>query len=104
MDRFEKSLKKTDIEQKLAVKTEFVTSNGLVNGAELAVTDFSTSLRRSYIFKLAFRKTGDYMKPVLQSKEWLQFVNDNCLRIGDTIDFWKLDNEKFGIRATRKYL
>ncbi|KAF3444441.1 hypothetical protein FNV43_RR14133 [Rhamnella rubrinervis] len=103
MDGFDKLLTKTDIEQKLAVKTDFVTSNGLVDGTELETTDFTTSLRRSYRFKLSIRK-GEYMKPVFQSKEWLQFVKDNCLEVGDTINFWKKDDKTFGICATRDFL
>ena len=103
MDRFEKSLKKTDVTQKLAVPTEFVTSNDLVNGAELVTTDFSTSLEKSYTFELSIRES-DYTKPVFQYKAWQQFVKDNCLREDDIIEFWKVDNERYGIRATRKYL
>ena len=103
MDRFEKTLTKNDIEQRLAVKIGFVTSNGLVNGAELVTTDFSTSLRRRYTFELSTRD-GDHLRPVFQFKGWQQFVRDNCLRDGDIIDFWKEDNETYGIRATRKYL
>ncbi|KAF3438079.1 hypothetical protein FNV43_RR20835 [Rhamnella rubrinervis] len=86
---FEKILTATDVSYKLAVPTKFLRDHG--GGDQLMVMDNHT--KRMYEFVLSTR-AGRYKKPVFIN-DWLKYSRDKQLRAGQTIFFWKNDDEEF---------
>ena len=87
---FRKILTPSDVSQKLAAPTQFL-GDEYKGGEVLRVMDNQTQYM--YEFVLSTRE-GPYRKPVF-TKEWLQYSRDQQLQVGQTIYFWKNDNEDF---------
>ncbi|KAF3438073.1 hypothetical protein FNV43_RR20829 [Rhamnella rubrinervis] len=88
--KFEKTLSPSDVSQKLAVPTEFI-GDQYGGGEHLVVMDCR---RNMYEFVLSTRRQGPYRKPVF-TRDWLKYSKDQQLQAGQTIYFWKNDNEEF---------
>lgn len=85
-------LSNTDVSHNLAVPSDFLRDLGGEGGDKLTVMDNHT--RNVYEFVLSTR-AGPYKKPVFKSNGWIRFVKDKQLQVGQTIYFWKNDDEDF---------
>ncbi|GMN49546.1 hypothetical protein TIFTF001_018718 [Ficus carica] len=95
----QKKLNKTDTTEKLTVPSEWLGNIFPYPARGQDKVQFEVSLIslsdkstiKSYPLVLSTRSTG-YLKPVLQSKEWLKFVRETGVKMGDTIHIRKLDD------------
>ncbi|KAF3440418.1 hypothetical protein FNV43_RR18702 [Rhamnella rubrinervis] len=90
---YEKRLTSTDVSQKLTVPGHWLqilpSLEDNNNNVQIRVLDGEGMCWEFYLSK---RGAGDYKKPVLQSKEWLQFVRNKELRVGDKITIQREDD------------
>ena len=83
---YKKSLTGTDVSQKLTVPSHWLEILPNIeddnNNVQIRVLDGEGMYWEFYLSK---RDTGDYKKPVFQSKEWLRFVGKKELTVGDEV-------------------
>lgn len=107
----QKELSKTDTTEKLMVPSEWL-GNILPYPAsgqnkvhfEVSLINLSDkSTIKSYPLVLSTRSKG-YLKPDLQSKEWLKFVRETKVEMGDTIYIRKLDDGQIQVAIEYDFL
>lgn len=82
---YEKRLTSTDVSQKLVIPRrwlEILPSIKNNNNVQVRVLD---GMGMCWEFFLSRRSTGNYPKPVFQSKGWSKFVRRKGLRVGDKL-------------------
>ncbi|KAJ6976726.1 hypothetical protein NC653_028785 [Populus alba x Populus x berolinensis] len=86
MATFSKILRKTDTNKTLSVPTKYLKSLPSFNGGH--AVDFQAIDESGFVWtvKCSIRNKGQYRKPVL-SKDWLPFVRNKKLKVGDKIKF-----------------
>ncbi|KAL6270331.1 hypothetical protein ACE6H2_027242 [Prunus campanulata] len=91
MERCEKELSPTDVNQRLAVTKEmleFLPPIDPENDVPVRVLDETGKV---YVFYLSCRQ-GKHRKPVFQSKHWRVFVKERDIAAGDVMYFWAEEN------------
>ncbi|KAG6747376.1 hypothetical protein POTOM_049780 [Populus tomentosa] len=103
---FSKSVSKTDIESRLSFPTHFLHNFPVPEGSNLIEFQVIDTRGKLWKFKLSFRSgSGAYRKPVITG-EWLSFVKDKGVQVGDTVTIFKQNNGtnecQYSISVTRR--
>ncbi|CAL9022197.1 unnamed protein product [Prunus brigantina] len=91
MNRFEKELTPSDVNQRLTVTRgmlEFLPQIDPAHDLPLRVLDETGKV---YVFYLSGRE-GREKKPVFQAKHWKVFVKERGIAAGDVMYFWREEN------------
>ncbi|KAJ6394859.1 hypothetical protein OIU77_023963 [Salix suchowensis] len=101
----EKELSRTDIECRLAFPTASLRAFSMPEGETAVYFEATDTLEKEWNFRLSIRGENDpYTKPVITG-DWLQFVRDKGLRVGDKINLWReegVTGVRYSVRAERK--
>ncbi|KAL9353770.1 hypothetical protein Peur_051740 [Populus x canadensis] len=101
----EKKLSQTDIEYRLAFPTSSLRAFPMPEGETAVYFEATDTLENEWNFRLSIRGENDrYTKPVITG-DWLQFVRDKGLKVGDKISLTReegVNGVRYSIRAERK--
>ncbi|KAK2638084.1 hypothetical protein Ddye_025879 [Dipteronia dyeriana] len=103
---FSKPLSKTDVTHRLAIpseKLDMIATLSLGEKVSVAVID---ATGRQWSFDLSTRNKGNYFKPVISGKQWLEFVRLKHLREGDKITFYRetIENNEVRFRIEKEFI
>ncbi|KAF9690280.1 hypothetical protein SADUNF_Sadunf01G0179100 [Salix dunnii] len=100
----DKKLSRTDIECRLAFSTSSLWAFSIPEGETAVYFEATDTLEQEWNFRLSIRGENDpYTKPVITG-DWLQFVRDKGLKVGDKISLWReegVTGVRYRIRAER---
>ena len=100
----DKKLSRTDIECRLAFSTSSLWAFSIPEGETAVYFEATDTLEQEWNFRLSIRGENDpYTKPVITG-DWLQFVRDKGLKVGDKIFLWReegVTGVRYRIRAER---
>jgi hypothetical protein len=101
----EKKLSQTDIEYRLAFPTSSLWAFPMPEGETAVYFEATDTLENEWNFRLSIRGENDrYTKPVITG-DWLQFVRDKGLKVGDKLFLTReegVNGVRYSIRAERK--
>ncbi|XP_031268078.1 uncharacterized protein LOC116126532 [Pistacia vera] len=96
MKIFSKKLTKTDVENRLCIKSKSLDFFPAFEGGQHAqVLSVEDEEGKEWRFRLIIRR-GRYRKPVLSAADWLRFIKSKQLEIGFKVQLFKEEDEASG--------